>query len=54
MFLTLLVVPAAYALWRRHQVREPGSFSATPRHDIGMNRFTGLIGPFGEHDEISN
>ena len=37
MFLTLLVLPAAYAMWRRHQVRVSMAVSVRHgrRHDIG-------------------
>jgi hypothetical protein len=32
MFLTLLVLPAAYAIWRRHQVR--AGLAVVPPHDM--------------------
>jgi hypothetical protein len=32
MLLTLLVLPAAYAMWRRHQVR--ASLAASVAHDL--------------------
>jgi Cu(I)/Ag(I) efflux system membrane protein CusA/SilA len=34
MLLTLLVLPAAYSLWRRHQLRNQGPGAETSSHDI--------------------